>query len=440
MQDLTQIDVAVVGGGLSGLGVAALCARAGRRVVLLEASSKLGGRAHTRNEQGFRMMLGPHALFSKGALAELLAELGVSAPGGAPRLSPLALRGGKVHKLPMGPWALLSTSLLGFAGKAEFGRLLARITALDPRPWNDFSVREWLAAELSDPSARELVEAFVRLCTYAHAPTHFSAGTAIRQLANASRGVTYVDGGWATIVEGLRSAARAAGAELRASSPVRSVRPRSGGGYLLEVEGIGELAARNVVLATSPEQVARLLGEATPSEVSEATGDGCAAACLDVALTQLPRPENTFLLGVDEPLYYSVFSASAQLAPEQGAVIHLAHYLTPEQSQAITGDTQARAAVEVRLLALLDLLQPGWQRRLHRRYFSPRLRVCHGFDGARGRGSESRPGPALRGLPGAFVAGDWVGSDGWLADAAAASARAVGRALTAESGAARVAA
>jgi hypothetical protein len=42
---------------------------------------------------------------------------------------------------------------------------------------------------------------------------------------------------------------------------------------------------------------------------------------------------------------------------------------------------------------------------------------------ARGGGLAGRPGPAVQGAAGLYVAGDWVGADGMLVDASFASAR-----------------
>src|SRR2546425_10634106 len=54
-------DVVVVGGGVAGLATASLLARRGKRVILLEQARSLGGRAQTKQQDGFYLNIGPHA-------------------------------------------------------------------------------------------------------------------------------------------------------------------------------------------------------------------------------------------------------------------------------------------------------------------------------------------------------------------------------------------
>src|SRR5262249_55842397 len=140
------------------------------------------------------------------------------------------------------------------------------------------------------------------------------------------------------------------------------------------------------------------------------------AACLDIALSTLPRPRATFALGIDAPLYLSVHSAVAQLAPAGAATIHVAKYLDPDTVTDAKDD-------ERQLEAHLDLVQPGWRDVVVERRSLPSMTVYHALATAAQGGTSGRPGPAVPKIANLYVAGDWVGPRGLLADASLASAK-----------------
>jgi hypothetical protein len=83
------------------------------------------------------------------------------------------------------------------------------------------------------------------------------------------------------------------------------------------------------------------------------------------------------------------------------------------------GDTHDARANERELNEVLDLVQPGWRERVVARRFLPNLVASNAVVIAGAR----RPPPDATSIEGAFVAGDWVGDEGLLADAALASAK-----------------
>jgi hypothetical protein len=68
---------------------------------------------------------------------------------------------------------------------------------------------------------------------------------------------------------------------------------------------------------------------------------------------------------------------------------------------------------------LLDTTQPGWRDVLIRHQYLPRIEALGALPTAAGGGFAGRPGPRV---PGIYVAGDWVGEEGFLMDASVASA------------------
>ena len=414
-------DVAVVGGGLAGLAAAALLARRGHPVVLFERTATLGGRAVTHAAGGFRLNLGPHALYRRGPGAAVLDTLGVRYTGGVPDASGgLALDGGAAHALPGGLVSLLTTGLFGPVAKLETARLLGGFQRLDAERHRRRSVRDYLDASIRHPAVRRLVQALFRLATYTNDPEHQSAGVAIAQLQLALRtSVTYLDGGWQTLVDGLRAAAEASGVRIATGAPVSGI-VHDGAVRGVRLRDGTTVPARAAVIAAAPVTALELLGDTALPAFRERLGAlvPVKAACLDVALGHLPRAKTRFALGIDRPLYYSVHSAVARLAPAGGAVVHVAKYVAAGEP----GDPKAN---ERELEDVLDRLQPGWRAAVVERRFLPALVVSHATVTAAAGGLAGRPAPAVPGVERLYVAGDWVGAEGLLADASLASARQV---------------
>lgn len=423
-----QNDVVVIGGGLAGLTCAALLARDGRHVAVLEKASTLGGRGATHVEGGFAFNLGPHALYRGGAAPEVLRDLGVVWHGGTPGATGgYALDRGARHALPGGLVSLLTTGLFGVGAKLETGRLLAGLGRIDASALHDVTVDAWLERNVRHEDVRRLLRALFRLATYANAPATMSAAVAVSQLQLAlAQNVEYVDGGWQTLVDGVRARAEASGVVVHTGAPVVALDiDASGAACGVALRDGTRLAARAVVLALPADAAASLLPDG-PLRRHAAGAVPVRAACLDVALTRLPVPAARFGLGIDQPLYFSVHSAVAKLGPEGGAVIHVARYLDANAPEP--------RAIERELEGVLDLMQPGWRDVVAERRFLPSMLAVSALATAAEGGAPGRPAVAVPGIANLALAGDWVGPTGWLVDASAASARAAAAHLSARLG------
>jgi phytoene dehydrogenase-like protein len=405
-------DAVVIGGGLGGLAAATYLARAGRAVILFEKAG-VGGRATTHTKKGFCFNLGAHALYRGGPAMQVLAELGVSFQGRTPSTSRgFAIRAGKTHTLPAGFVSLVTTRLFDLPAKLEVGRLMSRMQSWDPAALGGISLRAWVEKTSADDRVRELLYALARLTSYVHDPDRYSASAALRQIQlGLLRGVLYLDGGWQTLVDRLTTAATAAGVRIESHAPVQAVDVDHAVRGVRLANGTS-VEAPSVVLATGLPAAAALVGKDSLLGAWARAAIPVKVACLDVALSRLPRPSLHFALGMDQPWYLSVHSQTAKLAPEGGALVHTVRYLGNDSP-----DT-ARAELE----ALLDLVQPGWRDVVVEQRFLPAM-VAQGAMVMTETGIKGRPGPQVPGTGGLFVVGDWVGAEGMLADASLASAR-----------------
>jgi phytoene dehydrogenase-like protein len=410
-KELAMIDVVVIGGGIAGLTAAAFAARSGAETLLIEANGDFGGRAATREISGFRFNVGPHALYLGGAAMRTLGVLGIDPPGAPPPTSgSWFVRQGALHPMAGEAADSAGSSLLQGTDALEFGRAYQAIAAGFRGQAGDTIARA-LSRLTSNPLARSVLDAQVRVSTYSNSPEAVDAAAVFDQLRLALHGVRYLDEGWASMIAALAQAAGEAGAQVRTGRRVLSVE-RLAEDWRVTCAGGEIVDAAAVVLAVAPPQAAGLAGMEIRSDLCPAR-----AASLDIALSRLPDPDRTFALGLDEPTYFSVHSHTARgLAPEGGALIHVARYLAPGE----TCSTAVRAELE----ALLDLLQPGWREVLVHAQWLPQVNVTHDQPQALHGGLGGRtPVETAAGL---LLAGDWVGNEGMLADAAFASGRQAG--------------
>ncbi|MGZ3429227.1 MAG: FAD-dependent oxidoreductase, partial [Polyangia bacterium] len=375
---------------------------------------------------GFHLNLGAHALYLGGAAARELAALGLPLAGGTPP-SGWALRGGELHTLPTGAVSLLTTGLLSLGAKRRAGLLMARLPRIDTDALAGVSMAAWLDENAPGADLRAFFGAAVCVSTYCADFDALSAGAAIAQIASAiDPGVRYLDGGWQSLVDGLAAAARAARATLVDHAHVTAIADIDAAGRRAVCLADGRrFDADAVIVCASPQLAASLAPGSRSLAAAARAARPVRAACLDLALQSLPRPRSRFALGIDRPIYFSVHSGAARLAPGDGAVIHAMRYL----------DGSADEEAEAELAALCDRMQPGWRERVVERRFLPRMIVAHDLPRAAAGGLRGRHPVAVEDAPGVYVAGDWVGAEGLLADAVVASAaraaRLVGEQLTA---------
>ncbi|WP_254509294.1 phytoene desaturase family protein [Anatilimnocola floriformis] len=414
-QETKRTDVAVVGGGLAGMMAATKLARAGKSVVLLEQSKHLGGRAATNDVSSVQFNLGPHALYCHGHAFRLLREMEVPFSGHFPNPGTgLAVYRERNYRLPRGFKDLLLTGLLSWRDKWRLSSFFSELPKIDTSSLQSTSVREWVNDRFGRGTLAEFLCTMFRLTSYAADMEHYSAGAALDQFIMGLGNVWYIDHGWQTLIDNLRAVAVTAGAKVRSAAHVVAVRPDANGVSLQLTNG-EMLSSGAAVLAVGPQKVAELLALPKEHSLSQWTANArpVRAACLDIALTKLPRPQHRFALGVDHAYYFSVHSAVAELGPEGLAVIHVAKYLSAGESGPV---------IEQELEKFLDQVQPGWRSLVHTRRYLPSMLVAPDVPQAAVGGLKGRPAVDVLGTPGVFVAGDWVGPRGQLADASAASA------------------
>jgi phytoene dehydrogenase-like protein len=381
---ITSKAAIVVGGGPAGLVAAGRLAEGGVATTLLEAGATLGGRAASERRNGFDLNQGPHALYVGGPAMRELRAMNIDPPRWNPTSHrSVFVRDGKPTRLPGGSLALT--------------RWLAGLARSRPDDLGELSVSEWLEQTLRSESARASAAALVRVTTFVADHDALSADVAAAQLKiGLLPGVRYLRGGWQSLVDALAARAQSRGANLRTRAAVRGLH-RDADGWTVNLDEQTLHADIVVLAAGGPDAVSKLLGDNSPP----APGPAAELSVLDLGLSSLPRRGRRFALGIDAPTYLSRHSPPDH---RDGVLLSLASY-----------GRQPRATLE----AMADLVQPGWRERATLQRFLPRMVAVSAIPSPAAGGLAGRP-KVDRGQ-GLYLAGDWLGSEGWLVDAAISS-------------------
>ncbi|MBV8365375.1 MAG: protoporphyrinogen oxidase [Candidatus Eremiobacteraeota bacterium] len=285
---LQSLEVAVVGGGISGLAAAYALQKAGRRVALFEAATTLGGCIGSIQNGPYLADRGPQTFVSAPALLELIADLGLESrvqyAGGA-GAKRYIYRHGRLLAVPMSAGAFLASPLLSTAAKL---RLLAEPFVSAERPGaangaGDESVASFFTRRIGAESV-DAIAAPVMSGIYAGDSDRLSARSALPALVrferergsivrgylasrrrapaaqaskSRSRAAIGFSGGNATLIEAL--GARLSGLIYTGARAV-SLHQR-GAGFALEFDGLPErtVEAARVLVATPAGAAAALL-------------------------------------------------------------------------------------------------------------------------------------------------------------------------------------
>lgn len=402
----------IIGGGISGLTAAIYLAKAGQKVTIYEKSSNLGGRAITTDKNGFKFNLGPHALYKGGEGVKILQELGISISGRLPEAKGYGYNKNKLSLLPVGLYSLFTTQLLSsFQAKIELGKLLTKLFTIDTEKIKDISLSEWLYQNIKNEEVRNLFQGLTRVWTYSCDTKNQNARAVIKQGQLALKeNVYYLDNGWQSLIDSLTDKAIKAGVEIVRSCNAEKITNNTKDVTIHFSNNI-TVNADYVIVAASPQIASSLIDNKALKKYAE-QAKPARAACLDLALKKLPNPDVTFIVGVDQNLYYSVHSNYANLTTDkEGVVLHVAKYLS---------ENEDGHNAEKELEHLMDIAQPNWKNEILEKRFLPNMIVSNNIYPVN---STDRAKVEIPDLKNVYFCGDWVGNKGLLADASFSSAK-----------------
>jgi phytoene dehydrogenase-like protein len=197
-------DAIIIEAGYAGMSAAALLAHTGRKVIVLEASGMIGGRALSyRNEKGYVWEYGAHShrLAHKGIANDVFKRLGEEIDFLPEAKDAKLIFKGKLWERPEGPSGFLKTPMLSFRARLALIALLIKIKKADPLKWYDKTLLDFYKTSFQNPEVEAFLP-FLGMTIMCPSPNKVSAGEVIeflQRVLKAKVGVGEPKGGSAQI-------------------------------------------------------------------------------------------------------------------------------------------------------------------------------------------------------------------------------------------------
>jgi monoamine oxidase len=233
---MSNLDVIIIGAGACGLMAARELGKSGRKVLVLEARNRLGGRIYTSRINSFSGPVEAGAEFVHGDLPltqTLLADAGITC----------ALMTGKSYEYKNGT--------LQESGEFidDFPLLLAKLDQLE----EDLPLADFLDEYLGEEEYRELRNTVIRFAEgYDAADTLKVSTLALREEWKSGGAATsyHPQGGYSQLIDYLAAESKANGTVIQLNAPVQKIRWASGQVTVITSQGTSYIAPQ--VLVTVP--------------------------------------------------------------------------------------------------------------------------------------------------------------------------------------------
>ncbi|MDT8272489.1 MAG: FAD-dependent oxidoreductase, partial [Desulfomonilia bacterium] len=176
-----MLDAIVIGAGYAGMGTAALLARAGWKVLVIEKTSLVGGRASSfTDDQGYTWEFGAHSfrLGHKGIANELFHRLGLEINFLPETRDAKLIYSSRLWERPNGALGFLTTPMLSLRARLTLLMLLVRIKKASPGMWYDRTLLDFYHQWFSNQELEGFLS-FLGMTVMCPDPGRVSAGEVI---------------------------------------------------------------------------------------------------------------------------------------------------------------------------------------------------------------------------------------------------------------------
>jgi protoporphyrinogen oxidase len=400
--------IAIVGGGMLGLGLGLALADRGDNVTIFEAAPEFGGLASAWNLGDVTWDRHYHViLYSDTRLRALLERLGLTAQTRWTSVGTGFYSGGRFHPMN-GALDFFRFPPLGLIDKLRLGATIAYASRIaDPRKLERESVEAWLTRFSGKTTFEKIWRPLLRAKLgerYRDTSASFIWATIVRLYAARRAGLGaerfgYVRGGYAALLDALCTALGERGASLHPATPIASI-ARAHSGVCLTTQDGAELTFDRVVVTANAPLAATMVPGLTPDERDRLTSKVYGGiVCVSLLLDDPLGPYYVTNLTDEWVPFSAVIDAGNVIGREEfggRSIVYLPKYVSPDDPLF----EATHEAIESSFLGALERMYPHFSRDRVRAFRISRVRRV--FPIATPGYSDRLP-PIETSIPGVFV-------------------------------------
>lgn len=408
-------DFITIGAGITGLELSALLSVDGYRVLVLESTAILGGRAQVVKKDGYTVDYGIHLIRfgPESAISKICRHLGHEV-----RYIPLGKsyvkdEDGRVKLFPTGPAGFLRSEMFNFRERLKALKTMIAVKKGGFEKLKGVSVKDWLDQNRVSGGLRRyftLVSGSMMVCPFIERSSAGEMLINISKVLKTGYSVMYPEGGWKKLIDLYIEKINKNG-EIRFKSKVNSVIFENKKAKGVKV-GDQVIEGKNVIMSV-PVQHA-FDGILDPKDFPEEFVIKCkktkptSGVFIDYGLKKRIS-DTTGLWYLWKPLSFGIFTSNLEpsLAPEGKQLLT---WVYPTETEDMNDPTRARMREKELEDALFELFPDlkdniEWRRAVH-------LKMIDGTEVNINQYKELRVGPRVQGYEGFYLVGDSTSADG----------------------------
>ncbi|MED2737846.1 NAD(P)/FAD-dependent oxidoreductase [Bacillus toyonensis] len=408
-------DIAVIGGGLSGLSVAALLSEKNKKVCVIE-KSVLGGRALAVEKKGFIFNYGAHAVYGldRSLWTKLQEDLQLNIEW--KHYDPTRTfyyKDGNLLLMPSNIESFLNTELLSFTEKIQFLKLLSKIMFM--QDVKDERLFEWVDKQ---SASKVVIESFLQLVSsnfFIKNPGDIPMKTIVpfyKRIFTSTKGVSYIQGGWNKLIDELRNTIIKNNGDIITKDSVKSAYTELDKVTSVSTKKDQQIRAKQFIFAIPPAELKRVLGDKLTLSKDITNIKSNNVLFYDIGLSEKIETNYSYIKDWDSKVFITDTSHyDPSVAPDNGQLISAVAYLSENST------IDEKKDLEEEICGLFDKFYPGWRDKFITERIS-KSAVIQEISPISGKSMEIRSSS----FSNVFFVGEWTKTEGCLSEKSVQSA------------------